>query len=156
MGCAADAHHFLVFAHGEARQTFIDHEHRDAFLTGLGRDQKKVRPVPIADEVFAAIQHPAVTRWASMGFDARCVRARPRLGDRNSAGACARHGGFEPAVNLRTFAMQERLIHVAKGAADQDVRSVAELFFTQDAVEVGEAAAAERLRHVQGIQTKRL
>lgn len=52
--------------------------------------------------------------------------------------------------------MQQRLIDIAKGAADRDVGGMAELFFAQDAVQVGQATTAEFGRHVHAIQTQGL
>jgi predicted dehydrogenase len=68
----------------------------------------------------------------------------------------ARHRGLEPALDLLALAFEDGLVHVAEGAADQDVGGVAELLFAQDAVHGREAAATQRLGNVHGVEAERL
>ena len=50
--------------------------------------------------------------------------------------------------------MQQWLIDVAEGAADQVVAGVAELLFTQDTVQVGQVAATQLAGHVECVQAQ--
>ena len=52
--------------------------------------------------------------------------------------------------------MQQRFVHITKGTANQNVSGVAKLFFAQDAVQVGQAAAAQVFGHVHAVQAKGL
>ena len=162
VGGAAQAHHHLVFAHGEAGQPLVHHEHADfsgtcavRALASLGGHQEEVAPLAVADEVFATIQHPtAIGLLDGASLDTRRVRASTRFGNGNCTGAGTRHRRFEPTVHLRALAMQQGLIHIAKGATDQIVGGVAELFLTQDAVQVGQATTAQFGRHVHRVQAQ--
>ena len=152
--CAAQAHHHLVFADGEACQALVDHEHGNFLLTRFGRDQEKVTPDAVADEVLATVEYPALVVLHSCGFYACRVRACTWLGDGDGAGACALDGGLEPAIDLLAFAVQEGLIHIAKGAANDDVGGMAKLLLAQDAVQVGQASAAKVFGHVHAVQAQ--
>lgn len=159
VGRAAQPHHGLVLAHGQAGQGIVHQEHRDLFAAGLvacfGRHQEEIAPQAIADEVLATVEHPAaVGLLARRGADALGVRARARFGDGDGAGALAPHRGAQPAFDLCAAALQQRLVDVAEGAADEDVAGVAELLFAEDAVHRAEAAAAVLGGHVQGVEAE--
>jgi hypothetical protein len=78
---AADAHHLLVLADGEAGQALVDHEHRNFLVAGAGRDQEEVAPLAVADEVLGAVEHPADrprAAWRGSGCPRRPSRRRAR------------------------------------------------------------------------------
>ena len=60
----------------------------------------------------------------------------------------------EPTLLLFRRSRQKNFINVAEGAADENVRSVAELFLNQHPVEGRKPPAAELFRNVHGIEAK--
>jgi hypothetical protein len=67
-----------------------------------------------------------------------------------------RTAGSSQRARCSPLALQQRLVDVAEGAADQDVAGVAELLLAEDAVHRAQAAAAQRLGHVHRPQAQGL
>ena len=69
MGGAANAHHRLVAAHGEAGRILVDQKHGNAamflFRVGDGGDDEEIRPKqPSEMKCFIPVQHPFVVALA--------------------------------------------------------------------------------------------
>src|SRR5436305_1184391 len=150
MGRSAQSHHGLVLAERETREVLVHRKERDLLVAGARRDEEEVAPLRVADEVLAAVEHPAAGVLSRGGPDGLCIRTRARFGDRQAARALAPDRRLQPPLDLFPFASQQRVVHVAEGATHEEVGAVAELFFAQHRVDRAQSTPTELRRQLAG------